>query len=123
MLSSRLRVYGATNREKLSELLNVPISDLGSVEGTLDATETTPVGKVAVYVRLAHTYIGDLVITVVPPGQSGLSPVVLQTGLVAVGITWRCCTMHQTPPRWTPMPHIPHPFFWVYDGLRGMRSS
>ena len=19
--------------------------------------------------------------------------------------------------------HIPHPFFWVYDGLRGMRSS
>jgi subtilisin-like proprotein convertase family protein len=41
---------------------------LGNVEGTVDATETTAVQKVAVYVRLRHTHIGDFVITVVAPG-------------------------------------------------------
>jgi len=73
----KLATQAAPRVVTVNKLLNVPIPDLGSVEGTLDATETTPVGKVAVYVRLAHTYIGDLVITVVPPAQSGLSPVVL----------------------------------------------
>jgi subtilisin-like proprotein convertase family protein len=73
----KLATQAAPRVVTINKLLNVPIPDLGSVEGTLDATETTPVGKVAVYVRLAHTYIGDLVITVVPPAPSGLSPVVL----------------------------------------------
>jgi subtilisin family serine protease len=61
----------------VNKLLNAPIPDLGSVEGTVDATETTPVEKAAVYVRLEHTYIGDLVVTVVPPATNGLSKVVL----------------------------------------------
>ena len=33
--------------------------------------------KLAVYVRLEHTYIGDLLITVAPPLNSGLAEVVL----------------------------------------------
>ena len=61
----------------VNKVLNVPIPDLGSVEGTVDATETTPVDKAAVYVRLEHTYIGDLLITVMPPASSGLAKVVL----------------------------------------------
>jgi subtilisin-like proprotein convertase family protein len=61
----------------VNKVLNVPIPDLGSVEGTVEATETTPVAKAAVYVRLEHTYIGDLLITVMPPSSSGLSKVVL----------------------------------------------
>jgi subtilisin family serine protease len=61
----------------VNKVLNVPIPDLGSVEGTVDATETTLVDKAAVYVRLEHTYIGDLLITVMPPVSSGLPKVVL----------------------------------------------
>jgi subtilisin family serine protease len=61
----------------VNKVLNVPIPDLGSVEGTVDATETTPVDKAAVYVRLEHTYIGDLLITIMPPASSGLAKVVL----------------------------------------------
>jgi subtilisin-like proprotein convertase family protein len=61
----------------LNKVLNEPIPDLGSVEGTIDATETTPVDKAAVYIRLEHTYIGDLLITVMPPSSSGLPQVVL----------------------------------------------
>ena len=61
----------------VNKVLNVPIPDLGSVEGTVEATETTPVAKAVVYVRLEHTYIGDLLITVMPPLSSGLSKVVL----------------------------------------------
>jgi subtilisin family serine protease len=61
----------------VNKVLNMPIPDLGSVEGTIDATETTPVDKAAIYVRLEHTYIGDLLITVMPPSNSGLPKVVL----------------------------------------------
>ena len=61
----------------VNKLLNKPIPDLRIVEGTLDATETTPVEKVAIYVKLEHTYIGDLIITVIPPADSGMAEVVL----------------------------------------------
>jgi subtilisin-like proprotein convertase family protein len=61
----------------VNKVLNAPIPDLGSVEGTVDATETTPVDKAAVYVRLEHTYIGDLLVSVVPPPSTGLPKVVL----------------------------------------------
>jgi subtilisin family serine protease len=61
----------------VNKVLNVPIPDLGSVEGAIEATETMPVDKAAVYVRLEHTYIGDLLITVMPPSSSGLPKVVL----------------------------------------------
>ena len=61
----------------VNKLLNTPISDLATVEGSLESTETTPVKKVAVYVKLEHTYIGDLIVTVIPPANSGMSEVVL----------------------------------------------
>lgn len=61
----------------VNKLLNEPIPDLGSVSGTIDATETTPVEKLVVSVRLEHTYIGDLLITVLPPTGRGLPKVVL----------------------------------------------
>ena len=61
----------------VNKQLNEPIPDLGRIEGTLDATETAPVEKVAVYIQLEHTYIGDLLITVIPPTSSGLAEVVL----------------------------------------------
>jgi subtilisin family serine protease len=69
---------GSVAREVIvNKVLNVPIPDLGSVEGTIDATETMSVDKMAVYIRLEHTYIGDLLITVIPPASSGLANVLL----------------------------------------------
>jgi len=47
------------------------------VEGTEDVTDATPSEKLAVSVRLDHTYIGDLVITVIPPRAAGCRNVVL----------------------------------------------
>lgn len=61
----------------IKKLLNEPIPDLGRVEGTLEVTEALPIERLAVYVRLQHTYIGDLVISVLPPARSGLKPVVV----------------------------------------------
>jgi subtilisin-like proprotein convertase family protein len=73
----KLAKGGVSSAVIVNKVLNVPIPDLGSVEGTVEATETTPVDKAAVYVRLEHTYIGDLLITVMPPSSSGLPKVVL----------------------------------------------
>ncbi|HZL89417.1 MAG TPA: S8 family serine peptidase [Pirellulaceae bacterium] len=61
----------------VNKLVNTPIPDLGTVEGTLEIAETTPVEKLAAYVRLEHTYIGDLIIELIPPAGSGMQKVVL----------------------------------------------
>ena len=86
---SKLYGYGRLNAETavrlakesvgklvvVNKVLNEPIPDLGSVEGTLEITETALVEKAAIQIRLDHTYIGDLVISVLPP--AGLPKVVL----------------------------------------------
>lgn len=61
----------------INKLLMEPIPDLGRVEGTIDVGETTPVEKLVVHLRIEHTYIGDLVITLLPPAGRGLKNVVL----------------------------------------------
>lgn len=61
----------------VNKLLNEPIPDLGSIEATLDITETVPAEKLAVSIQLDHTWTGDLVITVVPPAGVGNRPIVL----------------------------------------------
>jgi subtilisin family serine protease len=60
-----------------NKLLNVPIPDLGRASGTIEVTDTEPVEKLVATVRLEHTYIGDLVITLVPPTGRGFTPVIL----------------------------------------------
>ena len=61
----------------VNKLLNQPIPDLRRAEATLDVTETQPVEKVSAHVKLVHTYIGDLIITLIPPATSGMPEVVL----------------------------------------------
>jgi subtilisin family serine protease len=68
--------HGAvTPQTKVEKIVNAPIPDLGTVEASLDVADATPATKAAISVELLHTYIGDLVITVIPP--NGLAPVVL----------------------------------------------
>jgi subtilisin-like proprotein convertase family protein len=59
------------------KLVNVPIPDLGKVQEVLDVGETAAVDGIIASVRLEHTYIGDLVITLIPPSDSGLAKVIL----------------------------------------------
>jgi subtilisin-like proprotein convertase family protein len=61
----------------VNKLLNEPIPDLGTAEGIIEVADASPVEKLAVSVRLEHTYIGDLVITLVPPPGRGLPSVTL----------------------------------------------
>jgi subtilisin family serine protease len=69
---------GAVGRVTVaSKLLMAPIPDLGRVQGTVDLVDQAPVEKLAFSVRLKHTYVGDLVITVVPPTGRGLPRVVV----------------------------------------------
>jgi subtilisin family serine protease len=59
------------------KLVNAPIPDLGRVEQTLDIGDEAPIEKLAVHVRITHTYIGDLVVTLIPPSGRSLPSVVL----------------------------------------------
>jgi subtilisin-like proprotein convertase family protein len=48
-----------------------------TVTATLDVGDSTPVEALSVGVDIKHTFIGDLVITLQPPGATGVAPVVL----------------------------------------------
>src|SRR5262249_28166209 len=57
----------------VNKVINEPIPDLGTAEGTLDGSETDPIDRLTRMVNLAHTYIGDLRITLIPPSGHGPS--------------------------------------------------
>jgi subtilisin-like proprotein convertase family protein len=59
----------------VNKIFNQPILDLKSAEATLEIAESLKIDSVAVDVDIKHTFIGDLVLTLVPP--NGGSPVVL----------------------------------------------
>ncbi len=59
------------------KLVNAPIPDLGITEEVLEVGDDSVVDSLIVSLRIQHSYIGDLVITLVPPTGSGLSNVVL----------------------------------------------
>ncbi|HVJ82112.1 MAG TPA: S8 family serine peptidase [Planctomycetia bacterium] len=61
----------------VNKRLMAPIPDLGRVQGTIELVDPAPVDKLAFSVKLRHTYVGDLLITVVPPTGRGLPKVVL----------------------------------------------
>ena len=63
---------GTQNRVLISRTFNEHIPDLQTVTVSLDVNDATPVENLIVHLDLAHTYIGDLVITLMPP--TGLSP-------------------------------------------------
>ncbi len=85
MVYGRLDAAAAVNSPKqrsarlsiFRKLVNAPIPDLGKIQEELDVGESAAVDGFIVSIRLEHSYIGDLVITLVPPANSGLSKVVL----------------------------------------------
>lgn len=62
----------AKNRVLINRTFNEPLPDLQTVSVSLEVNDTTPVENLIVHLDLAHTYIGDLIVTLTPP--SGLTP-------------------------------------------------
>jgi subtilisin family serine protease/subtilisin-like proprotein convertase family protein len=54
-----------------------PLPDLQTVTVGLEVREAQPLASLSVHLELLHSYIGDLVITLVPPDGTGLGRVVL----------------------------------------------
>ncbi len=61
----------------ISRMVNATIPDLRTVSFTLVVPDNTPVRALTVSVDLKHTYIGDLIITLLPPAGLGVNTVVL----------------------------------------------
>jgi len=62
----------AKSRVLISRTFNEPLPDLQTVSVSLEVNDTTPVENLIVHLDLAHTYIGDLIVTLSPP--NGLTP-------------------------------------------------
>lgn len=60
------------SRVLISRTFNEPVPDLQAVTALLDVNDDIPVENLIVHLDLAHTYIGDLVITLMPP--MGVTP-------------------------------------------------
>ena len=55
----------------------IPIRDLQTSQLSLQVAETTPLTSVKIGVDIEHSYIGDLIIKLVPPNSTGVSSIVL----------------------------------------------
>ncbi len=61
----------------ISRRFDAPIPDLQKVSFTLNVPDDAPVEKLTAGVSLKHTYIGDLIITLQPPANTRVSPIML----------------------------------------------
>jgi subtilisin family serine protease len=60
-----------------SAVKNIAIPDLGTAQLAVLVPESTPLNGIKVTVDLEHTYIGDLVVSLIPPAATGVAPIVL----------------------------------------------
>jgi subtilisin-like proprotein convertase family protein len=65
------------NEVTVSRRFDAPIPDLQTVSFALEVSDAAPVQAISVGVDLAHTYIGDLVITLHPPAALRLGAITL----------------------------------------------
>jgi subtilisin family serine protease len=56
---------------------DVPIQDLQTSTLSLAIANTNPIKSIKVEVDIEHTYIADLVVTLIPPTESGVLPIIL----------------------------------------------
>lgn len=54
------------------------LPDLQTVSVQLEVGESNPVTRLSAIVEILHTYIGDLIVTLVPPPSLGLNKIILQ---------------------------------------------
>ena len=63
----------------ISRRFDAPIFDRQTVSFTLDVMEKTPVESLTVDVNILHTFIGDLIITLIPPSEMNMKELVLHS--------------------------------------------
>jgi subtilisin family serine protease len=56
---------------------NQPLPDLQTVSVQIDVAETVPVERLTVIVEILHSYIGDLVVSLIPPPELTSEPITL----------------------------------------------
>ncbi len=56
---------------------NQMLPDLQTVSVQLEVGESTPVEGLSVIVEILHTYIGDLIVSLIPPSDLGISKIIL----------------------------------------------
>jgi subtilisin family serine protease len=56
---------------------NQALPDLQTASVQLEVGETTPVKRLSVSVEILHSYIGDLIVSLIPPSELGLGKIVL----------------------------------------------
>ena len=62
---------------RIEKSFTEPIVDFQTATVELDVTETTALAGIQVSIDIEHTYIGDLVVKLIPPDTMGAQPVVL----------------------------------------------
>ncbi|WP_297325894.1 S8 family serine peptidase [Nitrosomonas sp.] len=67
------------NAVTVSRRFDAPIPDMQSVSYTLEVADDLPVESLSVSVDILHTYIGDLIITLLPPAETGVGTIVLRS--------------------------------------------
>ena len=65
------------NSVVVSRNFDGPIPDLQTVSFALDVAEATAATAVSVSVDIRHTFIGDLILTLIPPAATGVTSVIL----------------------------------------------
>jgi subtilisin family serine protease len=61
----------------ISRQFNEFIPDLGTITVTLEVAQTEVISSLAVPIDIQHTFIGDLVVTLIPPAALGVANIVL----------------------------------------------
>jgi subtilisin-like proprotein convertase family protein len=62
---------------RIEKSFTEPIVDLQTSTVELEVTDTAALAEIQASVDIEHTYIGDLVVTLIPPGTMAAPPVVL----------------------------------------------
>jgi subtilisin family serine protease len=61
----------------VTRTFDAPIPDLQTISVSLDVGEAATIQSLTVAVDIAHTYIGDLIVTLLPPTATGVSEITL----------------------------------------------
>jgi subtilisin-like proprotein convertase family protein len=62
---------------RVEKSFDVPIADFATARVTLEVAENTPIEALGVALEIEHTFIGDLVVTLVPPPAMSTARIVL----------------------------------------------
>lgn len=66
-----------SNKVTISKTFNMPLPDLKTVSASFEVGESQKIENISVLVDILHTYIGDLVVTLIPPPPLRVGNIIL----------------------------------------------